>query len=777
MLTRYEKLGRFLIKNRIAVIAVIFALTAFFFYHALRVKVESRLIDLFPSNHRFVETFKKYQDVFGGASMVAIQLEVDKGDVFTRETLEKIRRITKALELLPDINNYQVTSITQKKIRDASNHPIKGFVARPILWPTTPQTAQGIEKVRYSVYHSPYLHGTLVSLDDKAALITAGFFAKKLDPKATYDRINRILKKETDANTRFSVIGRAIALGYILSNRAQLGRIFILSILAMITVLGFYFRDLRGVLIPITTALISAIWGLGLLGLTETNFDFLVIVVPFIISARALSHSVQFIERYLEEYEKKRDRVEAAVTTFGGLFRPGIISIVTDAAGVILIGLAPIPLLQKLAMMSGFWVLSIIVSDMILNPVLLSFMPDPKPRRNERARYTERMLRRIAMWCFGWQRYLVLGVTLLIFGIGFVFARNLVIGDSHPGTPMLWPNSTYNRDVARIGKRFGWTEFFSVVVAGESRKTIKRPDVLLTMEAFQKHMEQLPEVVVSRSFAERVPYVLSIFHEGFPKWELIPDKPVEAGLFVELICTQVQTGELANFITADMKNANITLFLKDHKGDTLRRVVAHAQTFIQANPIKGIKIRLAGGMGGLLAAINQVVARHQAQITGLVFSVVFLFCAVTYRSMLAGFLFVLPLMLSNYLTYALMGARQIGLDVNTMPVVALGVGLGVDFGLYIVDRIKEEYAASKNDLQAATVIAITTAGKAATFTAVTMVAGVVFWSMSLMRFQADMGLLLVFWMVISMLGSLILLPTLIALLQPRFVVGNRKRRG
>jgi len=767
----YEKLARWLIKHRIAVSLAIVVITSFFLYQALRIRVESRLTDLFPTDHPFVETFMKYKDVFGGASMVAIQLQVKEGDVFNRTTLEKITRITKALELLPAINNYQVTSLAQRKIKRFTHHPIDGLSSKSIMWPEFPQTAEGIEQVREAVYYSPYLHGSLISLDDKAAFITAGFFEKKMDPKLTYDRIQKIIAKETDANTSFSLIGRPIMLGYILTHSHQLGRLFIYSILAIIVVLAFYFRDLRGVLIPLATASISAIWGLGLLGLMETNFDILVIVVPFIISARALSHSVQLIERYLEEFQQRRDRVEASVATFKGLFRPGMTAIITDAAGVILIWLAPIPLMQKLAVMGGFWVLSIIISDMIFNPVLLALLPEPKRSNGHRAGYTKRALGSVAAWCFGWQRYPVLVITVLCLGIGLFYARHLVIGDVHPGTPMLWPNSTYNRDVAKIGDRFGSTEFFSVVVEGEKRGTIERSDVLHTMEAFQKHMEALPEVAATRSIADFVPHVLSTFHQNFPKWELIPNNPMEAAFFTRTIWGEAQPGELASLITPDLKNANISLLLKDHKGETLRKVVAKAQEFIRSNPVKGAVFRLAGGMGGLLAAINQIVAQHQAQVTVLAFTAVFLFCGIAYRSLVAGLLFLLPLLVSNYLTYALMGAMKIGLDVNTLPVIALGVGLGVDYGLYVVDRIKEEFDISQ-DLQQAITIAITTAGKAVVFTAVAMVAAVVCWSMSFMRFQAEMGLLLVFWMVISMVGGLILLPTLVFMMRPRFVVGK-----
>jgi predicted RND superfamily exporter protein len=187
----------------------------------------------------------------------------------------------------------------------------------------------------------------------------------------------------------------------------------------------------------------------------------------------------------------------------------------------------------------------------------------------------------------------------------------------------------------------------------------------------------------------------------------------------------------------------------------------------------GARFRLAGGFAGLLSAVNEVVMRTEALVTLMAFLVVFLVCAISYRSILAGLFFMVPLVVSNYLTYALMGLRGIGLDVNTVPIVALGVGLGVDYGLYVVSRIEEEVRA-RGDLAEAIVIAMATSGKAVVVTAMTMVAGVVFWTFSFLRFQADMGLLLVFWMTMSMVGSLLLLPTLIWIFRPKFVMNRMK---
>ena len=766
-----EKLGRWILKFRLPILILILAVTGFFFWNVTKVKVESPTIDLFPSDHEYVETFVKYKDVFGGAASVLIALEVKNGDIFNTDTLEKIKRITKGVELLPNINNYQVLSLAQRKVKELRVDPVRGFVSIPLMWPDAPKDQAGITMLRESVYSSPRYYGTLVSRDSKAALIVAGFIEAKFDAKEVYEEIEKLVAPERDGNTEIYAIGRPVMLGWILTQYPQIYKLFALALLTTLVVLVLYFRDLRGTLLPISTALLSSIWGLGFLGALGYNFDPLVIVVPFVISARALSHSVQMVERFMEEYELKKDKREAALFSFRGLFEPGLVGIICDALGVFLVFTTPIPILQKLAVMGGFWVLSIIISDLIVNPILLSYLPSPKKAVNTKKGLLYKALVAIGNWPFTWKKWAVLAVSIILVLIGVQYARTVQIGDVNPGTPMLWPESKYNQDTDKIAQRFGNTEMLSVVVEGKDRNAIKNPEVLRTIVAFQKHMESLPEVKSTSSIADYLPGIISILHNSDPKWEIIPNDPMESGFFLEMIYTNSEPGDLVRFVTIDSQNANITLYLADHKGETLRKVVSEAKKFIAEHPMDQAKLRLAGGYGGLLAAINEVVAFEQSRVTLYALVIIVFFCGVAYRSLWAGFFFVLPMLVSNSLNFALMGVRGIGLDVNALPVVSLGVGLGVDYGLYVVGRIKEEYAKSK-DLQQAVVEGVSTAGKAVAFTAIIMVVCVAFWMFSFLRFQAEMGMLLVNWMIFSALGGLVLLPTLIAIFKPKFITGK-----
>jgi predicted RND superfamily exporter protein len=765
----------FILRRRMPVLAVLAALTAFMLYEARTVKVESRTIDLFPSTHPYVETFSKYADIFGGASRVVVQVEVKEGTIFNRATLEKIQRVTKAIEFLPAVSNYQVMSIAQRKAKNLI-HDANGMRSVPVMWPNVPQTPEEIAQVRDDILSNQLLYGTFVSLDEKAALVVAGFFEDRLDPKLLFNKLQELADKETDANTSLEVIGRPVLVGNILNESPRLALIIGITSLCMLMVLVIYYRNIVGIVVPTAAALMAAVMGFGYLGLVGDNFDPLVLVIPFIITARAISHSVQMVSRFLDELATSKDRLEAAFKTNTSLFKPGVLAIVTDVVGILLIYLAPIPVLQKLAAMGAFWFTSIFLGGMVLSPILMSLLPVPRAKKIHIGKQglVDLALERVALWCTGRGRFWIFGATALTMGIGVIFANDLVVGDVHPGTPMLWPDSDYNVATDRIADRFTNTEELSVVVEGKTRDAIKSPQVLATIEAFQRHMEQLPEVGATLSIIDVVPRVIANMHGGDPKWELVPDSKEQAAFFLEMLYTSGDPGDLTRFITPDSRNANINMFLRDHKGTTLRAVIAHARDFIDKHPLEEAKFRMAGGYGGLLAAINEEVALFDAKITLASFGAVFLCCVLAFRSILAGFFFLIPLIGSNYMTYALMGAQQIGLDVNALPVVALGCGLGVDYGLYVTEAVKEEFerGASVRD---AVVWGLRSAGKGVIITAITMTVGLAFWRFSFLRFQAEMGMLLLFWMTVSMLGGLFLLPGLLVQFAPKFVFGERGR--
>jgi predicted RND superfamily exporter protein len=288
------------LRFRWPILVVLFVMGAYMANAARSVQMISITTDVFPSTHPYVQTFNKYSDVFGGASKVLIAVEVKDGTIWNKGTLEKVQRITRAMELMPGINNYQVVSLATKKVKVAKVDAVAGMRSVPVMWPGVPETQSDMDALQRTVLSSRRIYGSLVSLDQKATIVVSGFFENAMQPKLIYETLDELIKKESDANTKISVLGRPMLLGDIATKSPQLGLIMLVTTFSMLMVLFVYFRNLIGVIVPTTAALYAAIMGFGFLGIVKHNFDPLVLVIPFIITARALSHTVQFVTRFLD---------------------------------------------------------------------------------------------------------------------------------------------------------------------------------------------------------------------------------------------------------------------------------------------------------------------------------------------------------------------------------------------------------------------------------------------------------------------------------------------
>ncbi len=229
-------------------------------------------------------------------------------------------------------------------------------------------------------------------------------------------------------------------------------------------------------------------------------------------------------------------------------------------------------------------------------------------------------------------------------------------------------------------------------------------------------------------------------------------------------------GDLAQFSDVHFKNGAVTLFFRDHKGDTLRKATHYAKEFIAENPIEGAEVKLVGGVLGIIAAVNEILLSDQIEAVALAFLVVVLCCLVVYRSSVSGVFFIIPVAISNVVTFAFMAWQDIGMSISTLPVVALGIGLGVDYAFYIVDSMKE-YLEKHPDAAPldAVLQSLGSAGRGVLLTAFTLAAGVLFWSFSSLRFQAEMGMLIGLWLMVSALTSLFVMPSLALVFKPKFI--------
>ena len=773
-------LGKKIIEKRTTILIAVSLVTLIFAIFALRLDMVTRFDELLPQSHPFIKVHNQYAPMFGGANMIRIMVEVKEGTIFTKETLSKIFEMTQRLDQIYGVNHELINSIahrTNRRVRTLAG----GMTATEPVMGKAPTTDKEVDLVRRIVLTSRNLYGVLVSLDEKAALIQATFIEGRLDHRRVFDAVSRsVVEPYQDANTSIYVAGEPWLYGWVYYYSREVFVIFFATAVLMWILLYWYFRDIRGALRPTITGVISAIWGLGFIKMIGFSLDPLTLVIPFFITARAVSHSVQMHDRYYEEYKKANWQKEPAIiASFAELFTPTLSGILTDALGLLVMLLVPIVLLQKLAISAAVWILAITVSELLLNPIVYYYLREPDIRVVESRE--QGVFKRVV--------YAVTDailspagkvLTLVIWGVvvagSVYFWQNLTIGDPTAATPLLNRDAPYNAAYTRIQETFGGIEELIIVAARQDAKdSVAGPAVLPVIEKFQRYMEQDPAVGASFSFVDILTTVNSSLAEGEPKWEVLPRTNAQVLTIFGAYLAGTSYQDSNRFIEYKQNafvSAPIRFFLTDHKGETIRRVIKRAQDFIAANQPPGAQFILAGGIIGTLAAANQELLKNDILVNVLGFGTIFVVLVFTYRSIMAGIYMLIPLLVANAVVNAYMGARDIGININTLPVVTVGVGFGIDYGLYIVSRIIEEYRTGLS-LSAAIREAVATSGKSVTFTAITMILGTLLWTFSHIRFNSEMGLLLALWMGVSFLSTVTLLPVMIVILKPRFVLRER----
>lgn len=770
-----DKIAQFIVNRRSLIAIVMLAITGFLLYHALQIPIKTYFPDLLPQNHPFVKLIKKHPK-FGGTNSVIIGLEVKDGDIFTQKTLQKIIDFSNELYFLPSVDRTKVVSLGVNKVRNAKITSW-GISSPSILFPEAPKTKEGIDHLKADVYSNPAYYGNLVSLDAKVALIKLGFFEDKLQPRLVYKELQALKKRFEDDNTKIHIVGEPYLYGVIFSYLPQTAFFFLVTVVAMLFIAFIYTRSLRLILIPLSSACICAIWGLGFMQLMHFNLDPLILVIPLLISATALSHSIQFNWRINEAYAGSGNLRESCTTSIKGLFFPGLTGILTDGMGIFLISLIPIPLMNKLGLSMFLWCLTMIPVILIFNPVINLYLPAMKNvkkwREKRRKGFMESVLLKNvgALNCRPGAPWVIACIFFILAAVAFYLNMGLQVGDIQEGTPILKNSSEYNQDVEFMAKRLpGSMNPLLVIVEGKEEGAIKQPELLNLVDQFQAHMAKIPEVTYTLSIVDMVKGINMAFWENNPNYFILPDsaRGIYANLHL-LTSGGAEPGDYDTYYDFDFKDLNITVFSQNHLPGTIDKLLTSAKDFIDTHKTKLADFKLAGGRVGVIAAFNESIVVHETTtlvaallLTGIIASIVF-------RSLFAGLLLVIPLSLASWFTFAYMATQGISINLQTLPVSIIAIGIGVDYGIYLLSRIREEYG-RKGNLDEAVKEAIGTAGNAIVLTAIIIIAGVVFWNFSDIKFQAEMGLLLSIVTLFHLLGSLLLLPAMVQIIKPRFLL-------
>ena len=764
----------FLLRHRFGVCMFILAGTLFFGYQAFSLRIHTNFFDLYPPSHPYIQLYNQYRQLFGTANILQIVVEVKDGDIFTIDTIKKIDGVTRDVMDTKGVNPFQVTAVTHPSVKYIFVSSA-GISALPIMR-NLPDSPQALEEFREKVYTAPGVRGVHVSLDDKAAVITAGLWEEGTDFKYLWDRINQIQDTYQDDNTQLYVTGYPMLYTWVNSYIPQIIAVIFFTIGVICVLLWFYFRTVIGVLVPLFSGLLSTLWAIGFAGFFGFNIDPLVLVVFVLITARALSHSVQSMERYHEQYAVLQDKNEAIVSSYLSLFDPATVSIASDSLAILTLAVARIPVIQNIAFVASFWIVTIIISVITLHPVLLTFIPPPQHDPKAGTRLSDRFYAGMCQWLVwlsqGSRRYISVVALVLSMTLGVYWSMQLEVGTVSIGDALMYPDHPYNAAFRKVNEKFLGASRMVVVLEGKVDEAVKNEDVLRQMEAFQLYMEQQEGGAAgSLSATSLLKRVFRMFHEGDPNWEILPIQRSDIGSVFFAVNNQISSRDTGGLFSKDYRNATVTLYYRDYSNVVAKRALDTSKEYIEDNPQETVTFRLAGGLIGILAAVNEEIENSYRLNLTLVLATVFILSWLTYRSVLGALIVMLPSIIAQPLTEAVMHLWGIDMNISSLPVAAVGIGIGIDYGYYVLSRVVEEYAECQ-DFEQANQQAILTTGRAVFFTGTTLVASVILWVFFPMKFQAEMALLLALILIFHVIGALVFIPAAVSLLKPSFAIAR-----
>lgn len=771
-----------LFANPKIVLGLIFAATALFATQLPGLRIYTDFNDLLPQNHAYIQTYNRIKENFGGANVIILAVEVEQGTIFNDETLQLIYDATQGIDNLPSVNHNLVSSLTHRTSRKVYLNREGSFVSDSYYNPANPtHTAAELEQIKKDVIANPQIYGLLVAPNLKAALIKAQLNEGGIDYAKTFAALQKVREQLAKPGHKVYATGNPVLTGYVYTYLSQILQILFYTLALMAVLLILYFRRFYGVFLPLLGIALSSIWGLGFMSLVGINLEPLSMPIPFLIAARATSHGVQLVARYYEELAITLNGKQAARNALDALFRPGSLAIIVDAIGIAVLVLGAAPFNHKLGIAAGFWAMSVIFTVHFMVPLALTVLPQPKKTENKNQ--AMRSLLAIFMARTGGTQGGALTI-LVVAGVlaigGMFYATRVQIGESEPGSPILHRHHDFNRSTTAINELFPGSEELHVVARTDEKGGIKRPEVMRAMEAFQAQMMSDPTLGGAKAIPGVVRVVNRLTHNDDPRWAQIPDNADEVGgLMFAYLASSPIPGALKEFVNAEENEANMVFYYKDHRAETINRVVALAEESKRKleGEVPGLHIELGGGIIGVTAAGNQALHTDHMKIIPAVMLLAFFLVMVYYQSLHAGWLMVLPMLFAMVMTYAYMGIAGIGINVNTVPVIAVGVGVGIDYAVYFMDRIREEMA-SVHDIRQAAINAFSTTGYAVSFTAATLIAGVVMWIfLSDLRFQSDAAVLLSFMLVVNAIAAMLIVPAWCVVFKPHFVVATHYGEG
>ncbi|KAA1007650.1 RND family transporter [Paraburkholderia panacisoli] len=756
-----SRLERLIFNHRRLIMIISLLLVAILGFEASKLTIGVSFRDMMPQSSEFIHNYLENADSLRSlGNSVRIVVENKKGNIYSPQYLQTLRQINDRVYVIRGVDRAFVKSLWMPVVR-WTEVTADGFQGGPVMPDDYDGSPASIQRLRVNIARAGIV-GSIVGGDQNSSTIfvplltTYGDSGKPLDDLAVRDAIEKIRADYSNDQIAIHVIGFAELTGDLIHGLRQVVVYFIFAALIAMGFVFLYTRCPRSTLLVSLCSLTAVLWQLGIMRLLGAKLDPYSILVPFLIFAVGVSHGAQKMNGVTQDIGRGTDRYVAARYTFRRLFAAGLTALLADAVGFAVLMFIDIPVIRGLALAACIGVVVLVFTNLILLPVLLSYtgVSEAAAERSLRTSTSHPFIRLLAPFS---RRRVASVVLLLAFGLtvgGLVVGEHLKIGDLDPGAPELRANSRYNRDAAYVTNHYGLsTDQFAIIVK-TPQTGVTGFRTLLEMDRLEEALRDVPGVQTTTSASSLARLYTASGYEGDPRWMTINRDPYVTNDAINNV--YVANPELVN---NDRSVAPIIAFLSDHKAETLERVVATAQQFLATHNTGETKFLLAAGSSGIEAATNIVVRNANRRMLFMVYGAVMLLCFVTFRSWRAVVVALVPLMITSILCEALMVVLGIGVKVATLPVTALGVGIGVDYALYFLS-VQLAMQRRGYSLEEAHLSALNFTGKVIALIGVTLAAAVVTWAWSPIKFQADMGILLTFMFLWNMVGALVLIPAL-----------------
>lgn len=772
-------LERLLFNNRAIILLVFLVLTLFLGYHAVKIKPDASFERMIPLKHPYIVNMLDHRgDLENLGNFVRIAVETKDGDIFTEQYMETLKQINDEVRYLTGVDQSGLKSLWTPNVRWVEVTE-QGFQGGTVIPDTYDGSRASLEKLRQNILRSNEA-SRLVADNFKSTIVYAPLYKTNPDTGepldyATFSRqLEEKIRQKYESqnpNIKIHIVGFAKKVGDLIEGIASIAWFAGITIVLTLLLLYWYSRCVAGTLVPIFTSIIAVFWQLGALNLLGYGLDPYSVLVPFLVFAIGISHGVQVVNAMAIEASKGFDPMMAARLAFRALYIPGMLALVSDAFGFLTLLFIQIDVIRDLAVAAGLGVAIVIVTNLVLHPLLMSYIGITKGGIRHVQNHGEKQDRKWRILSY-FSHPSVAPISLLIavlgLGLGVYYKQGLKVGDLDQGAPELRADSRYNKDNAYIIDNYSTSADVLVVMVETPKEQCTQYTVLTAMDRLQWELQNTPGVQSSVSLADVSKAVTKALNEGNWKW-------FEISRNQTIINASIREAP-SGLINTDCSLTPVLVFLEDHKAQTLQTVVKRVEAFAEANNDNNHTFLLAAGNAGVEAATNEVISNAKNTMLIFVYGVVSLLCFATFRSLRAVLCIVIPLGLTSVLCEAIMAVSGIGIKVATLPVIALGVGIGVDYGIYIYSKL-EKFLLEGKTLQEAYFETLRSTGKAVVFTGVTLGLGVVTWIFSPIKFQADMGFLLFFMFLWNMIGAIWLLPALARfLLRPDQMIAKARRQ-